>query len=104
MVVEILQIEGVEYLALSWYAFVDGLQVFIVGAAPIVNGEADTEAYWYRGSDDDPERIEAVFFGTMTFRSTGPGTAEFGWTSTAAGFSSGTSDLVRIGDIQDCKK
>lgn len=102
LVVEIVQIAGGDYLALSWYAFVDGDQVFIVGVAPIIDGEANTEAYWYRGADGDPSTIEAHEFGTMTFRSTGPDTAELIWTSTDAQFSSGTSDLSRVSFVQGC--
>lgn len=96
LLAEVFEVGGTQMLALSWYAFRDGEQVFVIGVAPITNGQATMQANWFHGADADVSTIVSEPFGTLVFMSNGPDSASFSWSSTEQGFSSGTATLERL--------
>lgn len=96
LLAEVFELGGTPMLALSWYAFRDGEQVFVIGVAPITDGQASMQANWFHGLDSDASTIVSEPFGTLMFSSTDADTAHFSWSSSTEGFSSGTATLDRL--------
>lgn len=90
---------GVQGLAMTWFNFLAGQQVFVsaVGlvSSPLA-GPIEADAFWFQGSDGDPNVIVAQPFGTMSFEPIDPNSANFTWTSDDPMFSSGNATLDRV--------
>jgi hypothetical protein len=89
-----------------WYVFgPQGGQAWIVGAGPLVGNRAELQAYQASGSGAlfppafDAAQVHAQPWGTLTVTFSGFGgcnLARAAWVPTAAGYTSGGIDLVRL--------
>ena len=85
---------------LSWYVYQDGQQVWLLGQAALLDGQAEVSMSSYTGADFPPnfttESVLSSPWGTITLRFTGPDAARVDWASAAQGYGSGGMDLVRL--------
>lgn len=96
-------------IAVAWYAFIDGRQVWVIGFGPVTfdDGEqrADLKAFVYEGNDFpplyDPSLTEEIEWGDMSIEFDGCDDAVFSWDSTLPGFGSGQMALVRLTTIAE---
>lgn len=89
---------GIQGLAMTWFNFLNGQQVFVSAVGSVGNGAEpiEADAFWFEGSDQDPNVIVARPFGTMSFEAINPDSANFSWISDDPMFSSGSATLDRV--------
>lgn len=99
-VLESLELDGVRWLAATWYSYVDGEQVWLLGLAPANGNRVEIPMRAYRGGDFPPrfvpDEVSNSAWGTLSLRfdSSDSGTAQ--WSPTAPGFNSGSARLQRL--------
>ena len=92
------------YLAVDWFAYgPDGSPVWLSGSAPITGNSAQMHLELIDGAgaqfppNFDASRITAHDWGTATFTFSDPAHAQVTWSSTVAGYGSGTQPLQPLG-------
>lgn len=83
-----------------WYAYLDGQQRYLIGNGPVTGDVAEIPMVTTRGGAFppafDPAAVVRDPWGTLRFRAIDGNRARIEWTSTQAGFGSGTLDVVRL--------
>lgn len=96
-------------LLVSWYAYLDGQQVWILAIGPVVEEGAmhvaELDAWIFSGADFPPlfnqNRVVQEFWGTMRLLFNGCMEAELEWATGYSGFTSGQLRLERLSSILD---
>ncbi len=91
---------GQDELLLSWYTYLDGNQIWLLGQGPLANGVAEVSMQQFYGADFPPRfeasTVSSQNWGSMRFEFTDENAAEAAWVSEQPGFDSGTMDLARL--------
>jgi hypothetical protein len=97
---QVINVNGKETLVLVWYVYLDGEQKWMLGTAPLVEGQASVEMSIYSGADFppdfDPADVVEEPWGTVLFKYTGASTATASWTTVYPGYTNGSMNLQRL--------
>lgn len=89
-----------ELLVLVGYVYLGGEQKWMLGIAPLVDGQASVEMSIYSGADFpadfNPDNVDEEPWGTVLFTYTGASTATASWTTDYPGYTNGSMDLQRL--------
>ena len=94
-------------LVVSWFAFFDGMQVWLLAQGEVIDTEDGQEAVLdvviYEGNDFppsyDPDLTESTKWGTMLLSFIGCDLAHLEWDSVIEGFGTGELELQRLSTI-----
>lgn len=89
-----------QQLVAIWFTYLNGQQVWLLGAGPVQGNQATLPMTITRGGQFPPNfnaaNVVREPWGSLTFRVVDSQTARMEWQSGVAGFSSGGLDLVRL--------
>ncbi|MEZ5456658.1 MAG: hypothetical protein R3F04_11200 [Lysobacteraceae bacterium] len=91
---------GSQYLVAIWFAYLNGEQVWLLGAGPIEGDRATLAMETTRGGQFppgfNPADVVHDAWGTLTVRADGDNAIHVAWQSTQPEYGSGALDLVRL--------
>ncbi len=97
---EILENNAGTIMLMTWYTYVDGEQVWMVGNGPVEGNSATLSVLYGAGGqfppNFDPDEVNFEPWGTFTFDLIDNNNATISWTSTEPGFSSDELDVTRL--------
>ena len=97
---ESLVVDGVRWIAASWYTYLDGAQVWLLGAAPVDRDRVSIPMFEYAGGefppDFDPAAVTSRAWGTLEFVFDTPDQGLATWQSSLTGFSDGSAAFQRL--------
>lgn len=101
---QIQKIDGNPALLVAvWYSYSQSRQFWLLGQGPISAQGATLSMRAFTGAQFPPDfrtaDVAGSAWGTLQFSRTGNGTARIQWTPTAAGFSAGSMNLVRLSTL-----
>jgi YVTN family beta-propeller protein len=103
-VAEVLDANGETKVFLSWYTYRDGQQVWLLGLAPLVDGEAEITMNAYFGADFPPDfdsdDVNSPPWGVVSLHFTGPDTARVDWLAHAEGSQASGMNLARLTQLK----
>jgi uncharacterized protein (DUF1800 family) len=99
-VVEYIEVGTTPQLVVSWFAYQDGEPVWLVGIGGIDGDTATVPLAISRGADFPPRFVESAAisepWGTLTLRYSGSDVGSASWTSSLAGYGSGSMPIARL--------
>ena len=102
--VQVLSVNGEDQLLVSWYVYMDGEQIWLLGQAPLVDGVANVTLSQFSGAQFPPAfaagDVVSEVWGQLEFRFTGPNSAEAMWEPAVDGFESGSLMLERLTELE----
>ena len=97
---QVINVDTSEMLLLVWYVYLDGEQKWMLGIAPLVDGQASVDMSIFSGADFppdfDPDTVAEEPWGTVLFKYTGASTATASWTTVYPGYTNGSMNLERL--------
>lgn len=98
--VEVIGAPGQQQMVAIWYAYLDGTQRWMTAAGPISGSRAELSVSQPRGADFPPQfrsgDVVEQPWGSLAFEAIDGSQARISWTSTLAGYGSGSLDLTRL--------
>jgi len=96
---------GQQQLVAIWFTYLDGHQVWLLGAGPVTGDQATLPMTLTEGArfppNFNPASVVRQPWGTLNFRIVDNQTARMQWQSSAAGFSNGELALQRLTTLLD---
>lgn len=90
-------------LLMTWYTYVEGKQYWIIGNGLIEGDHATMPVYAGSGTgfptDFDPESVEFIEWGTMTFELIDDANAKVSWQTDVTGFSDGEIEVTKLSEL-----
>lgn len=101
--IEAINLGGVPGVVATWYTYLNGEQVWLVGAGPADGDSARVPLSITRGGqfppNFDPAAVQLEPWGEVLLRFDSASQGSATWTTTRAGFTSGSMPLVRLSGI-----
>ena len=102
-VIQVVDLGGVRYVTVTWYVYLDGKQVWLLGLAPLNGNQAEIPLDSWTGAQFPPDfdTSEAVStpWGTLTLVFEDPDNIQASWTTTQPGYSNGSLAVTRISQL-----
>ena len=107
IVVQVVSSAEGEQMLVSWYTYVDGEQVWLLGQTSAVNDNPTTIAMRQYGGADfppgfDTNAVTSEPWGNVTLTFTDPQTMSLSWNATDDGFGDGAMQMTRLSRLKRC--
>jgi subtilisin family serine protease len=102
-VIQIVDLGGVSYVTVTWYVYLDGKQVWLLGLAPLNGDRAEIPLDAWTGAQFPPDfntnETVSTPWGTMTLVFEDPDNIQASWTTDQPGYSDGSLAVTRISQL-----
>ncbi len=102
-VVQIVDLGAVRYVTVTWYVYLDGKQVWLLGLAPMIGDRAEIPLDSWTGAQFPPNfnTNDAVStpWGTLTLVFEDPDNITASWTTNQPGYSNGSLAVTRLSTL-----
>ena len=99
-VLESLELDGVRWVAASWYSYRDGQQLWLLGAAPANGSRVSIPLSLYSGGqfnpNFDPAAVQSQDWGLLELEFADADHVSAQWNSLLGGFADGSANLIRL--------